>query len=63
MRDWLTVREAAFLVGVAKSTVYRWVESGGLPTMRVGRVLLVSRVGVLEFEASVHLGRPRRVVS
>ena len=36
---WVKVEEVAGHLGVAKDTVYRWVQSRGLPAHRVGRLL------------------------
>lgn len=36
---WVKVEEVASHLGVAKDTVYRWVQSRGLPAHRVGRLL------------------------
>jgi excisionase family DNA binding protein len=35
---WVSVEEVAEHLGVAKDTVYRWIESRGLPARRVGRL-------------------------
>ena len=35
---WVKVEEVANHLGVAKDTVYRWVQSRGLPAHRVGRL-------------------------
>lgn len=35
--EYLTVAEAAALLKVSKSTVWRWIEAGTLPAYRVGR--------------------------
>ena len=35
---WVKVEEVASHLGVAKDTVYRWVQSRGLPAYRVGRL-------------------------
>jgi len=36
---WVGVEEVATHLGVAKDSVYRWVEAKGLPAHRVGRLL------------------------
>jgi excisionase family DNA binding protein len=36
---WVGVREVAIHLGVARDSVYRWVESKALPAHRVGRLL------------------------
>lgn len=41
MRDkesWVSVDEVAKHLGIAKDTVYRWIESKSLPAHRVGRL-------------------------
>ena len=35
---WVAVEEVARHLGVAKDTVYRWIEQKGLPAQRVGRL-------------------------
>ena len=35
---WVKVEEIACHLGVAKDTVYRWVQTRGLPAHRVGRL-------------------------
>ena len=35
---WVSVEEVARHLGVAKATVYRWVEKKALPAHRVGRL-------------------------
>lgn len=35
---WVSVDDVAAHLGVAKDTVYRWIESKGLPAHRVGRL-------------------------
>ena len=35
---WCSVNEVAAHLGVATDTVYRWIESKGLPAHRVGRL-------------------------
>ncbi|MGW3614523.1 helix-turn-helix domain-containing protein [Micromonospora sp. NPDC005163] len=35
---WVSVEEVANHLGVAKDTVYRWIESKSLPAHRVGRL-------------------------
>jgi len=34
---WVSVSEVAEHLGVARDTVYRWIESKGLPAYRMGR--------------------------
>ncbi len=35
---WVSVDEVASHLGVAKDTIYRWIESKALPAHRVGRL-------------------------
>lgn len=35
---WVSVDEVAKHLGIAKDTVYRWIESKSLPAHRVGRL-------------------------
>lgn len=35
---WVSVDEIARHLGVAKDSIYRWIESRGLPAHRVGRL-------------------------
>ena len=43
MAETLSVREAASLLGLSRSSAYRAVKSGALPIMRLGGRLLVLR--------------------
>lgn len=35
---WVSVERVAIHLGVAKDTVYRWIDSKGLPAHRIGRL-------------------------
>jgi len=35
---WVSVEEVAIHLGVAKESIYRWIEGKGLPAHRVGRL-------------------------
>ncbi|MFH0902084.1 MAG: helix-turn-helix domain-containing protein, partial [Pseudomonadota bacterium] len=35
---WVSVDEVARHLGVAKDSVYRWIETKGLPAHRIGRL-------------------------
>ena len=37
-KPWVSVNEVTKLLGIAKDTVYRWIESKSLPAHRVGRL-------------------------
>ncbi len=41
-----TIDEAAALMGIGRSTAYEAAHTGQLPTIRIGRRLLVSRKGL-----------------
>lgn len=44
---WVSVEQVAEHLGVAKDTVYRWIESRGLPAHKVGR-LWKFRLGLVD---------------
>ena len=48
---WVSVEEVAGHLGVAKDSVYRWIENKGLPAHRVGRLW---KFKVSEIDAWVH---------
>jgi excisionase family DNA binding protein len=50
---WVGVDEVAAHLGVARDSVYRWVEKRGLPARRVGRLL---RFKLSEVDAWVQAG-------
>jgi excisionase family DNA binding protein len=35
---WVSVQEVATHLGVAKDSVYRWIENKGLPAHKIGRL-------------------------
>lgn len=37
-KPWVSVDDVARHLGVAKDTIYRWIETRGLPAHRVGRL-------------------------
>lgn len=64
MKEWLTIPEAATLVGRDKSNVWRWVRSGKLYARTASDgTLEVRRVDVLRVEADIKRGRPRGVAT
>lgn len=64
LKEWLTVTEAAFLVGRKKTSVYDWVKSGRLPSRKsTDGVTEVQSQEVLRVESSVKRGRPRGTAS
>lgn len=44
----MTVEEAAHALGIARGTAYEAVRSGELPSLKIGRRLLVPRARLLE---------------
>lgn len=61
MKTWLTVAEAAVLIGRHPSRLYRWIDSGHLVARDGGDGRLrVSTEAVRAVEASVQRGRPKR---
>ena len=53
---WVGVRKVSTHLGVARDSVYRWVESKALPAHRVGRLL---RFRISEVDAWVAVGGGR----
>ncbi len=50
---WVSVDEVASHLGVAKDSVYRWIEAKGLPAHRVGRLW---KCKLSEIDEWVHAG-------
>ena len=50
---WVGVEDVAAHLGVAKDSVYRWIEERGLPAHRVGRLF---RFKLSEIDEWVHAG-------
>ncbi len=50
---WVSVEEVATHLGVAKDSVYRWIEAKGLPAHRVGRLW---KLRLTEVDEWVHAG-------
>jgi len=50
---WVSVDEVANHLGVAKDSVYRWIEQKGLPAHRVGRLW---KFKLSEIDEWVHAG-------
>lgn len=63
-KEWVTVKEAAVLIGRHVSQVYRWIDAGRLATRtNTAGVTQVMSKAVLRIETSVRRGRPRGTVS
>ena len=48
----LTVKDAAKMLGVPEDAVYEWVESGALPSYRIGDKFRLNRVELMEWASS-----------
>ena len=46
---WLSVEEIAEYLGVAKDSIYRWIESRGLPAHRIGKLWKFKKAEVDEW--------------
>ncbi len=66
----LRVRDVATLLGVSPGTVYTLCRDGALPTVRIGKAVLIPRPAFETYQARLlspgpvalpRLGRPRRV--
>lgn len=61
-KEWVTVKEAAFLVGKAPRTIYEWIENDRLASRtNTDGVLEVLSKAVVRVEPTVRRGRPRGV--
>jgi excisionase family DNA binding protein len=58
--DWLTVDQAAHLLGVSARTVRRRCHDGTLPHRRLGRLLLVARAALAPPSGHEVTGRTQR---
>ena len=47
-----SVREVADLLSVSEKTIYRWIQKGQIPAMRVGDLYRFNRLEILEWTAS-----------
>ncbi len=37
-KSWVSVEDVAAHLGVAKDSIYRWIESKGIPAHKIGRL-------------------------
>lgn len=60
IRSWLTVKQAAFLVGRSANRIYSWISDGKVIT-RVDEkgVTEVQHLSLMSAEAATKRGRPR----
>ena len=56
--EYVSVKEAAKMLGLAYSTVHEYVTEGRIPSMRAFDVILIPREAVLNFKPNI-AGRPR----
>lgn len=64
LKEWVTVKEAAFLADRHVSRIYRWIDTGLLATrVNSAGVTQVLAKAVLRVEPSVRRGRPHGTVS
>lgn len=64
MKEWLTIPEAAVVVGRDKSNVWRWIRSGKLHSRTAtDGTMQVRRADVLKVEANTKRGRPRGIAT
>lgn len=58
--EYLTVAEAAALLKVSKSTIWRWIDAGTLPAYRVGSRGVRLKRAEVEQVVTPLLGKPRQ---
>jgi excisionase family DNA binding protein len=54
----MTVSETATVLGISRSSAYECVRLGSIPSIRLGRRIVVPRRAVDELLASATLGQP-----
>lgn len=45
----VTIPEAAIIIGISRGLAYRLVKEGTIPSLRLGKRLLISRIRLEEF--------------
>lgn len=48
LRETITIEEAAVMLGIGRDSAYRAAKRGEIPTIRIGRRLLVPRAALAE---------------
>ena len=56
--EWLSTRDAATRLGVTPPTLYRFIDDGGLPAYRMGRVIRLKAADVAAFDTTCRI-QPR----
>jgi excisionase family DNA binding protein len=54
----MTVSQAATVLGISRSSAYECVRHGSIPSIRLGRRIVIPRRALDELLASVQLDRP-----
>jgi transposase len=61
IREWVTVKAAAAMIGKHRSQIYRWIDADRLATRtNADGITEVLAKAVLRIEPTVKRGRPRR---
>ena len=61
-KEWVTVKEAAILVGKAPRTIYEWIQNDRLATrLNSDGITEVLSKAVVRIEPTVRRGRPRGI--
>ncbi|QBD79259.1 DNA-binding protein [Ktedonosporobacter rubrisoli] len=56
---YLTIKEAAQILGISGNRVYTYIEEGRLPAVRSGHAIMIAKQDVYNFKPG-NLGRPRQ---
>jgi excisionase family DNA binding protein len=59
MPEYVTIKEAAKMLGVSDKRVYAYIEEGRLPAVRAAHVIMISVEDVRQFQPKIS-GRPRK---
>lgn len=60
IRSWLTVKQAAFVVGRSVTQIYAWIEAGKVIVQIDAKGLkLVQRMSLMRAESETKRGRPK----
>ena len=60
IRSWLTVKQAAFIVGRSANRIYAWIEAGKVVTKIDEKgVTMVQHMSLMQAEADTRRGRPK----
>src|SRR5215472_18685701 len=59
MPEYVSIKDAARMLGVSDKRVYAYIEEGRLPAMRAAHVIMIPIEGVKKFQPKIS-GRPRK---